>query len=127
MRDATFAQARGMVAGLARLDGGHIDEQAALAQRGGGTLLEQYIAHHRAVFQQADGDVGLANGAGRLVVHRGAVRSQRFCLCARAVPCVNLVAGLAQALGHGKAHHANAQEGDACLRRWVHGVFRKTV
>ena len=41
VRDAYFAQARGMVAGLARLDGGHIDEQAALAQGGGGGTAEK--------------------------------------------------------------------------------------
>ena len=97
-----------MLARYGRLDGRHVDEQAAWAQgfRHAGT--KQHLRHGRAVLQQAEGDVGLAGGIGCVAMHHGAVRRQRFCLGARAVPDMHRVPGLAQAPGHGQAHAANA-------------------
>jgi hypothetical protein len=72
-------------------------------------LGEEHVFHDRAVFQHAHHHLGGARGLRRAGVHGGAKGGHAFGLVAAAVPHVHLVARLAQAARHGKAHEANAQ------------------
>jgi N-formylglutamate amidohydrolase len=119
MPHAQRGKLAGMFARLARLDGGHVDEQRALGHGIGHAQLEQHFAHDGAALQQAHGKVHAAHGICRAVVDAHAIGSQRLGLGAGAVPDVDLMAGLGQAAGHGQAHHARAQNGDL---QCVHGV-----
>ena len=110
-----FAQTRSVIARLARLGGGHVDEQGAARHGLGGALVKQHLADDRAVFEEADGDVGLGCGFAGTCARNGAVVGQQLGFARGAVPGVDWEAGLEQAPADAQAHQANAKQGDA----WV--------
>ena len=85
--------------GSRRVGRAHVDDQRAVAKRGHG--LEHHVAHHAAVGQHGDEDVGaLRRGAhGRAVAVAGAVER------------LHGVASRGQVAGHRPTHGAEADEG----------------
>ena len=113
MPHALRLQALGVRTGLARLDRGHVDDQAAAGQAVAGTVraqAKQHLFDHIAVFQQAEGDVGPGASLARGGANDGSICGQDFGLGLGAVPDTHWVARLGQAPGHGQAHVAGAQQ-----------------
>jgi hypothetical protein len=109
---AALAQAGCVVPRLAWLDGGHVDEKRAVAHGLGRALAEQHVLDHRSALQHADHGLRVLHGVGGARVDRGAEGRQALGLLAAAVPGVHGMTCFAQASGHGKAHEADAEDGD---------------
>jgi hypothetical protein len=112
MAHAEVAQACGMVARFARLDGRHIDEERATRHRLRRALIEQNVFDHGACFEHADDHVGDAGGGRRIVVNDAAQSREALRLVARTIPDMDNVPGFAQAPRHWKPHGTDTQHGD---------------
>ena len=102
-----------MVARFSRFDGRHVQHQAARLHGLGCAQFKQYMLHDGATLQQADGDIGFAHRVLYLFVDCGAMANQGLGFVWTAVSGVDVQAGLTQALRHGRAHAADAEDGDA--------------
>lgn len=95
MPHALRLQALGVRTGLARLDRGHVDDQAAAGQAVAGAVraqAKQHLFDHIAVFQQAERDVGPGASLARGGANDGSICGQDFGLGLGAVPDAHRVA-----------------------------------